>query len=518
MAKAPNTVTRWRQSLLSVVALLVLAAAVWHEQGAAQGPPKPIEIVVAFGTDATTLDPHMSTQISDTDLFYNIFDGLLRRDKSLKLVPALAVSWRNVNPTTWEFKLRENVQFHNGERFDANAVKFSIERILDPSQKVFVASQWNTVREVQVVSPYLVRIITKEPDPLLPARTASYGREIIPPQYFQQVGAQAFARRPIGTGAWVLKEWKKDERIVLDANKKWWGGAPSIDKVTVRPIPESATRVAALLAGEVDLVASVPPAQVDVITRSGNAKVKSAPQATMIVFMVDVRKGVLGDKRFRQAISLAIDRPSLVKNLYRGYAKIPNGPIADTDFSYDPAAPPLPYDPEKAKALLREVAYKGEVVELDTPEGAFPQDRELTEAMAGMLEKVGINAKVNVIELSVRVQKIRSQAFNGLYNAAPYSTLLDPDGVLWRLLAPGSSHRYWQNAEFDKVMAEARGTVDQGRRLGLYRKGIALMMDEMPWIVISQAVYIWGHTKQIEYTPRGDERLIFAEIAPARTR
>src|ERR1700731_3084874 len=178
MAAVLKAVLTWRRSLLSVVTLLLLAGALWHGTVAAQGPTKPFEIVVAFGTDATTLDPHMSTQIADTDLFYNIFDGLLRRDKGLKLVPALAVSWRNVNPTTWEFKLRENVQFHNGERFDANAVKFSIDRILDPAQKVFVASQWNTVREVQVVDPYLVRIITKEPDPLLPARTASYGREI----------------------------------------------------------------------------------------------------------------------------------------------------------------------------------------------------------------------------------------------------------------------------------------------------------------------------------------------------
>ncbi len=506
-----------RRTLLGALSLLALLLAAGPGTVAGQGA-RPFEITVAFGTDATTLDPHMSTQISDTDLYYNIFDGLLRRDRNLKLVPALAVSWRNVNPTTWEFKLRENVQFHNGERFDANAVKFTLDRILDPAQKVFVASQWNTVREVQVVDPHLVRIVTKEPDPLLPARTASYGREILPPQYFQQVGAQAFARRPVGTGAWMLKDWKKDEHIVLEANKKWWGGAPKIDKVTIRPIPESAARVAALLAGEVDVVASVPPAQVDTITRSGKASVKSAPQATMIVFMANVRKAPLGDKRFRQAISLAIDRPSLVQNLYRGYAKLPNGPIADTDFSYDPATPPLAYDPEKAKALLRDVGYKGELVELDTPEGAFPQDREMTEAVAGMLQKVGINAKVNVIELAVRVQTIRTQAFNGLYNAAPYSTLLDPDGVLWRLLAPGSSHRYWENAESDKLMAEGRGTVDQGRRLALYRKAIAIMMDEMPWIVMTQAVYVWGHTSRVDYTPRGDERIIFSEIVPANTR
>jgi peptide/nickel transport system substrate-binding protein len=506
-----------RRRVVAVTLLVLgsLACTVPTLPVAAQTTGPPAEVVIAFSTDVQTFDPHMSVEIADVDMFGNVFDTLLRRNKAtLKLEPALAVSWRNVNPTTWEFVLRQGVEFHDGEPFNAAAVKYSFDRLIDPKQKVFVAPQWSSLQEVQVVDPYRVRVVTKAPDPLLPACTASVGGYILPPKYFERVGAQVFANQPVGTGAWIVKERKKQERIVLDANPKWWGGAPRITRIVVRPIPEAATRVAALLAGEVDLVANMPPDQIDVISRSGKAKIVSAPQNTMSVLWINTRKGFLADKRMREAVSLAIDRQSLVRNLHRGYAKIANSPLPDSNAAYDPTWPPLPYDPDRARALLAEISYKGEPIDLDTPQGAFPLDREVTEAVAGMLQKVGINAKVNVLEPSVRAQKMKDKSFTGLYLAAPFDPYFDPESAVWRLIGPGGAHRYWENAEFDRLMTEARSTVDETRRRELHQKAIRIMMGETANIILNQSVFVFGHSNRVEFMPRGDERLVFVEITP----
>jgi peptide/nickel transport system substrate-binding protein len=500
-------------------ALLVLSSFVWPMlaiPAAAQPAGAPGEIVVAFSTDVQTFDPHMSVEIADTDMFGNVFDTLLRRNKAtLKLEPALAVAWRNVNATTWEFVLRQGVMFHDGEPFNAAAVKYSFDRLINPKEKVFVAPQWNTLQEVQVVDPYRVRFVTKASDPLLPARTSSVGGYILPPKYFEKVGGQVFANQPVGTGAWIVKERKKQERTVLEANPNWWGGVPRINRIVVRPIPEAATRVAALLAGEVDLVANIPPDQIDLILRSGKAKIASGGTNTMSVLWINTTKGFLADKRMRRAVSLAIDRNSLIRNLYRGYAKVANSPVPDSDSAYDPSWPSLPYDPNQAKALLAEVGYKGEPIDLDTPEGAFPLDREVTEAIGGMLQKVGINAKVNVLEPSVRAQKMKDKSFTGLYLAAPFDPYFDPDSALWRLIGPGGAHRYWENAEFDRLMTEARSTIDENRRRELHQKAIRLMMDETGNIILNQSVFVFGHSNRVTFTPRGDERLVFVEITTA---
>jgi len=253
----------------------------------AAAQPKPV-VVVQSGETAT-LDWHMHCDKNAHEPDRQIFDTLLRRDlKTLKLEGNLAESWRLLTDTTWQFKLRRGIKFHNGEPFDAAAVKFSVERMLNPAQGAPGRTSIASIDHVDVVDPYTVNVVTKTPFPLLPVRMSpghcgTVG--ILPPKYVAQVGDAAFAVKPVGTGPYRLVEWVKDERLVLDANKDYHRGAPAIERLVFRPVPELTTRVAALLSGQADLVSDVPPDQVAKIKASGVARVEVSTLGGFVIMV-----------------------------------------------------------------------------------------------------------------------------------------------------------------------------------------------------------------------------------------
>src|SRR5207237_45687 len=233
--------------------------------GGVQAQPRPV-VVVQSG-EAATLDWHMHCDKNAHEPDRQIFDTLLRRDlKTLTLEGNLAESWRLLNETTWQFKLRRGIKFHNGEPLDAAAVKYSIERMLNPKQGAPGRTSIATIDHVDVVDASTVNIVTSKPFPLLPVRMrpghcGTVG--IVPPKYIEQVGDAGFAIKPVGTGPYRFVEWVKDERLVLEANRDYHRGAPAIERLVFRPVPELTTRVAALLSGQADLVSDVPRDQVE---------------------------------------------------------------------------------------------------------------------------------------------------------------------------------------------------------------------------------------------------------------
>jgi peptide/nickel transport system substrate-binding protein len=180
-------------------------------------------IVLAQGVDPTTLDPHNHQETPANNVLLNIYDTLLFRDKDLKIVPWVAESWRVVNPTTWEFKIRKGLKFHNGEDLDADAVKFSLERLVNPDLKMRQGPNFTLLDKVDVVDKHTVRITTKKPWPILENRLANEG-SIVPPKYFREKDAAFIAKNPVGSGAYKFVKWVKDEAITLEANESWWGG------------------------------------------------------------------------------------------------------------------------------------------------------------------------------------------------------------------------------------------------------------------------------------------------------
>jgi peptide/nickel transport system substrate-binding protein len=475
------------------------------------------DLVIAQGTDVSLLDPHYSTSASDINVFFNLYDNLVMRNESLDLTPGLATSWQLVDENIWQFKLREGVVFHNGERFSAEDVKFSLERAISENPRTSVFAALNTIERVDILDPVTVNIVTKQPDPLLPTRLSYYGGMMMPKQYFEKVGMEGFRKDPVGTGALKYVEWKKNERLVLEANKQYWRTPLPYDRVIYRPYPETAARIAALIAGEVDLITAVPPDQVQVIEQSGTAKVEGALYAGFFTYYMNIKNPPLDKKLVRQALHYAIDRQAIVKKLWRGRGVVPNDAYPNIDkIGYDKNKPAFEFDPKKAKELLAKAGYKGEEVVLESAVGYLANDKQLTEALGAMFEEVGIKAKVQLLEYSVRAQKMRQKSLDGLLLGDPTSSLLDPDGMFWRLMQPGALIDYWRNTEWDRLMGEARFLQDSKKRDELYKQAAKIFLDEVPVLIVLQPEKTFAFKKDLDWKARSDEIVVVYDIKLAK--
>src|SRR5438445_1269671 len=396
------------------------------------------ELVVAQGGDVAAFDPHQSTSSNDIRISFNIFDNLTSRRPDGKLAPGLATEWKLQGQTAWVFKLRSGVKWHNGDPFTSADVKFSIDRSLDTNLRGNrVNTVLPTVDRVETPDPGTAVVHTKKPDPLLPARPGFYGGQMIPKKYVESVGPEVFNQKPVGTGPVRFVSWTKDDKLGPEANPDYWAGRVDFDRLIVRALPEMAPRVAALLKGEVDLITQVPPDQGERIKANASTVVSGALYGGLYVLAVNSGRPPLDNPLVKQALSLAIDREVIVKELWRGRGVVPSGPIAKGDNHFDASLPPLAFNAGEAKARLKKAGYKGEEIIIETTSGYMAGDKPMAEAVQAMWRDVGVNAKVEVLEYSVRAQRIREKTFKGLLWSDPTSTLRDPDGMMWRLRGRG---------------------------------------------------------------------------------
>jgi peptide/nickel transport system substrate-binding protein len=502
-----------------VLGIAVLVALVLVVAGGRAGAA-PDTLVIAQGADVTTLDPTQATQVNNLNLFYNIYDALVTWDPSDlgKLQPQLAVSWKNVNPTTWQFNLRHNVKFHNGEPFNAESVKFTVERLVTKGVHQ-VYGGFATIDRAEVVDPYTVNVITTKPDPLLVKRFAGYGGQMLPVKYVTQVGWQTFATKPVGTGPFKFVEWVRDDHLTLAAFDDYWQGAPKIKKVIWRPIPDNFARVAALTRGEVHLATKVIPDHVGLVEKAGCCRVEHTLTNLVTVYLINAQKGPLANTKVRQALNYAVDKDKIIKELYKGYA-IPIGSgIPNTDFGYNPTIKPYPYDPERAKKLLAEAGYaSGFEVDVQSGNGLHLNDKQLTEAVAAMFQEVGLRARIGILEPANRMQLLRGNTFPGLLLADPASTTYDTDGVLWRLRGPGGiAHKIWpgnyEGTRFYQLMEEARYSLDPEQRRRNYHEAAQIWHDEAVELFLFQGELIDGTRNEVSYRARADQRIYVNDIS-----
>ncbi len=496
-------------ALLAMAVLPVAAQDATPAGSAANQPSEPLvpapadktELVIAQSADVTALDPQLSTTANDITVTFNLFDNLIFRNRNSELQPMLATEWALVDDTTWEFKLREGVTFHNGEEFKADDVEFTIERTYDPEAGTSVAIVFGTVEDVQVVDDYTVRFLMKAPDPLLPARLAFYGGQMLPKDYFNEVGAEAFNAAPVGTGPVRFVERVPDDHLTLARYDDYWGEPIAFETVIFRPIPETAARIAALQTGEVDIITKVPPDQVEQVRNLENARVEQVRYNGLYVLAVNSKVPPLDNPLVKQALSLGIDRQLIVDELWSAQGTVPTGPVVEGDFAYDPNAQPFEYDPDRAKQLLEQAGYNGEEVVIETTDGYVANDRPMAEAIAAMWEEIGVNVRVDVIEVAVRAEKNSNKTFLGMWWSDPTSALNDPDGMMWRLLAPGGAQDYWRQEEFDRLGMEARTSLDSALREQNYRRMFEIFRENLPWIPVIQPLESYGVSNSIEWYP-----------------
>jgi peptide/nickel transport system substrate-binding protein len=503
--------------LALLVLVLVLPSAALAQSGA--------QITISQPAEATTMDPGRSTQVLTVNYFINLYDTLTRWDNNLKLQPGLATSWKQVNDITWDFTLRPGVKFHDGTPLTAEDVKATLDRNIVPGKTV-VNSGFTTIGSVSIVDPSTIRIVSQKPDPLLLVRLAQMGAQILPARLTTDDGVKELARRPVGTGAYKFVEWVKDERLVMEANKDWWGWEgkkPAIDRVIWKPIPEDFPRLVALEKGDVDIITNVPPDRSQGIADGRNTRLLTVPSTRIVNFGMNSTQPPLSDKRVRQALQYAVDVNAIIKNIYAGQGKPIAGSVADVDFGHNPAIKPYPYDPAKAKQLLTEAGYAtGVDVTLHAGSGTMVNDKALLEVIASMWSKVGIRGRVEMMEMGARQRMLNDRVVppNGMLLGNPQSTLLDVDGSLWRIWHPnGFNGKYWIGSQpgqrFHDLMEEARYTLDPRKRKALYAEAIEIRNEEKPSLDLFQEMAVYGTSKRVTFKPRADYRLIVAEMTLA---
>src|SRR5881392_2685676 len=390
--------------------VVALALTLLVPLGAAAAPAG--KVIIAQGVDPTTLDMMNQSETPASNLGRHIFDSLYERDPSLKVVPALATEMpKLVAPATWEVKLRKGVTFHNGEDFNAESAKFSLERLAGGQGKLRGATFFAPIDRVEIVDPSTIRVHTKKPWPTFTVVMTFVQGGMYPPKAYKDKDTTFISRNPIGTGPFKFVRWSKDEEIVLEANTTYWRGAPRIKTVVFKPIPDDAVRVAALQNGEIDLAVNIPPHLARIIDKHPKLFLSTAPSIRTIQLMyythqmdaqhkpVGPYNGATADKRVRQAIAYAIDADEIIKGVLDGRGIRVATMLPSMHFGYDPGLKPIKQDLEKAKRLLMEAGYaNGVEVTLNGPQGRYVRDKEVAEAVAGQLTKAGIRTTLKTFE------------------------------------------------------------------------------------------------------------------------
>lgn len=472
------------------------------------------ELVVAMASLPPILDPYQYVAAPNIIPYYALYDAPTFIDvlDGAKVKPNLAKGWKNVSDTVWEFEMEEGIKFPNGEDVDAEAVKFALDYLLDPENKLPVTSRVSTIKEVNVTGKYTFTVETKEVDPLLPARMAVVF--LLPPKAFSESDPAQFFQQPIGTGPYRVAEFVKDDKLVLEVNPDYRGDEPVIKRVTMQVMPDASARIAALRAGDVDLVHQLPTDQAASIEAAGY-RVNAAIEGTTMVLDLYRETGPLSDKRVRHAINYAIDKEALVAEIMSGHGLVSEGQLVFRGlpgFSEDLKA--YPYDPDKARQLLEEAGAVGLELDFEISNGWIVNDKKLGEAITAMLEDVGLKINLTVNEYSVYLQnfyKPREERADLFAWRAGLTPFLDPDAPMAYFATGGiTSHPLnWQNDEYDEYYWESRRTVDPAKRAELIQKALAVFREEAPVAFIMHTPDVWGVNPAVQDLQIGANGVVY---------
>lgn len=473
-------------------------------------------ITVAVGSGPAGFDPQANNSSATSGIYINLFEYLIFKDADGNFEPALATSWEAIDPLAWRVTLREGVKWHDGERFDAEDVKFTFERVAnDPT--LVRHSYYAHITEVEIVNDYEVIIHTSRPDPIMPSNLSRNGASVIPQHYYEAVGVEQAARVPVGTGPYKYSEYRTDDRLVLEAFDDYWGGRPYYDVAVFRIIPESSTAVSELLTGGVEIVTSVRQTELSRIENSRSADVKTVIGNTVYFISYNNSPDApTGDVRVRQAVDYAIDDALMAEVLQEGYGVPVLGRVSPTT-----SGSPMQlfdaynYDPERAVELLAEAGYgPGDLTLVFQGSTGYADYFDLA---AAMLNEVGINTQIEMYEGSVWATMNSTFVNLNISGASDSSfdygnSLIDltcPDGVYAKRVR-------WCNDEYSALVAEANGEFDVERRYQLLQDATDILVAELPISYLYNAASFTGVATGVEFTPRADSLIVLKDSKPAQ--
>lgn len=468
-------------------------------------------LVVATTKETTalvTFYPGLGTPGSNITVQYN--DPLVRRDASGVLEPWLASSWTIVDDYTWDFTLRDDVVWHNGEKFTADDVIFTWNVITEEGTELTNAADiTDNVASMEKTGEYSFRIVTKMPySGLLLKLTAFRPFE---ETYFNEVGLEGYMKKPIGTGPWKFVSWEKDVEMNFDANEDYWAGAPGIPHMKIVPIASIASRVAALEAGDVDIITGVPSSEIERLEAAGYTLLGGPTTRTCYVGMNCTGENAnkaLRDIRVREALNRAIDVDLIIETVLDGYGK----KTADctfnesyTGFRADLSRPE--YDVEKAKQLLAEAGYgDGLNLTMSYVPGSFMNDSELAQVIVAMLSQIGVNVTLSEVESGVKNQQLLDDTVADLHLESMGGPQADGDLMYEVAFSKNGRYSTYDNQEMDALHAVAKATMDPeecAKNWGLLQE---YECAEMPGIALYQVYDIAATNPHVKnWTTRADQ-------------
>jgi peptide/nickel transport system substrate-binding protein len=485
----------------ALLVLLLAAAPAWAQD----------ELRVAIPWTPENLDPTMNLSSLRSQVGVSVFDSLVGRDADGKIVGELAESWRALDDRTWQLKLRRGVTFHNAEPFNAEAVRFTFQRVLNPEQKSPNRATVSEVERVDVVDDLTVNLVLRAPYAPFLARLIDF--PMVPPKYTAEKGNQGLALRPVGTGPFRFVELVKDDHMIVEAFDKHWRGPPRIKRIVFKPIPEPFTRAAALRNGEVDLITTVPPTLAAELDKVAGVRVQRVPSTWQIYLGLNAFKKPLSDVRVRQALNYATDVDAIIKNVMDGNGRRLEGPFTPNVFGFDASVKGYAPDPARARRLLAEAGYPdGVEVTLDAPAGRYQGDKEIGEALGGQWQKAGFRPKVQVAEWGAYFKKYLGKQMQDAYLLGLGGPMQDAD-ELYNLVSSKGRGLYYKNERVDELFDQGRATTDPARRRKVYADLARAMVEDATWVFLMQQVDIYATRDRLVWTPRPDQWLLFHSVA-----
>ncbi|MAN76178.1 MAG: ABC transporter substrate-binding protein [Rhizobiales bacterium] len=483
--------------LLAGAAIAALMAA---SPVVAQTPPN--VLIVGQIAEPQSLDPQVSTAVNDFRILVNIYDGLVRyADGTLEVEPALATDWTiSDDGLTYTFNLREGVTFHDGTPFNAEAVKFNFDRMLDEDHPYYdtgpfpLSFNFSAVDSVNVIDEHTVEFVLTEPFAPFLSNLAYPTGLIVSPQGVMD-NVDDYGRNPSGTGPYRFVEWQSNTRVVVEANPDYWDGAPALEAVVFRPITDANTRVAEMLSGGIDVMVEVPPDNVSQFEEDSAFEVYEQAGPHVWYVMLNAQYGPFADKLVRQAANYAVNKDALVNDNLQGTATVSDSPIAPAfNWAYNEDLEPYPYDPDMAEQLLSEAG-------VDNPEVTF----YVTEGGSGMLDPItmgtAIQADLEAVGFDVTIETYEWNTFLGIVNpglgedvdmAEMAWMTNDPDVLPFLTLrtnawpeAGGFNSSYYSNEEVDELLEAARVETDIEARGDLYKQMQEIVYEDAPWIFVA---------------------------------
>ena len=465
-------------------------------------------LTIAQGGDITTFDMQNHNNGVTGAVLCNFSHGLVERaDEDNAWVCVLAKSYEMIDDSTWEFKLRDDVTWHNGDPFTAADVKYTYERAAT-DESLAENHIFKVIKEVQIIDDYTVRFVTDGPYPTMLSLLSKNGSQVMPSKYIEENGMDYYLEHPIGCGPYQFKEWVKDNVVVLERYDDYFGGTPYWDEVRFRAIPEASTRVAELLTGNVDIIVNVPTNEWDRINAEENTEMLLGNGTRIYNVIMKWNTSPTQNKQVREAVAYAIDAQTIIDTVLKGagtpcYTRIAPGVFGQDESLYNINK----YDPDKAKELIASSGYNGEEIELLVPSGRYLMDSEVGKVVAAMLQEAGLNIKLNVLEWSAYINKFNAGEFNGMALIAYGDDFFDASyGMNEYRTENCTPISCYSSSEYDELYLESLNNMDPvSRAEELVKMQQMIFVDECVQAPFIHLKVPYGINSRINFNSRIDE-------------